>query len=140
MIVKTGANYQTEGGYIEASKSGDGAVVTINDDTASINTMIGIHVSAILVDIRKTADTTPTITMSCYYTDGPGLHNGNISVTTDSQLVYELRGGFVPFVISPSTPIKLAEGSKDCEIVFSNSRYYLGITGNNPVCIVEATE
>ena len=30
MIVKTGANYQAEGGYIEASK--DGLEVTINDN------------------------------------------------------------------------------------------------------------
>ena len=152
MIVKTGANYQAEGGYIEASVVGNKIVATINGikkEYPYFDTSVG-ESSVVPITISKSENAEST-TISCVVYQRYTLENGdfvydykNTALTTT-----EITGYFAPtdsiglFLTMPAGVIpKLADGSKDCKIVkrsVGDTRFLI-ITGPEPIAIIDKEE
>ena len=139
MIVKTGANYQAEGGYIEASKKDAGAIVNINGVENEILDMSGKPASIVTVNIKKPASLRSSINFHCVYDVAGQLTTGNYGTgegETDANVL--LFGGVLTMLtLNPSIPIKAGAETHNCEIITIANRYYLRITGPDPVIVFE---
>ena len=144
MIVKTGANYQAEGGYIEASREGDAVVVTSGDDRVEIPTIKGVGDAMV----------------KCVISKGEGVPNGgNYTGVENYQAQIPLMAGHslpnypnsitigvffhigTPLALPNNANVKLLDGSKDCVLSpgWGNNKLLLA-TGNNPVAVLGVEE
>ena len=145
MIVKTGANYQVEGGYIEASKKDGGAIVNINGVENEILDMNGKPASIVTLNLKKPASFASTISFPCVYSSSDGLTTGSYSTGAGAvdYNVGVIAGVRILLSINPATGIKAGDGTNNCEIIQSptvSGRYYLSITGPDPVIVFEEAE
>lgn len=147
MIVKTGANYQAEGGYIEFSADNPNGVTIINGNavpTKLYKTTTGIT-GFMSVKARKTPESSEAIRIISFseYTslDGVKYRDYGFTPVTTTETSLQIPCGFGAAITVPSgkKPI-LAEGSKDVQIIRSSTTYYLYITGENPLAVLSYTE
>ena len=140
MIVKTGANYQAEGGYIEASRFGDKIEVRVDNKKLTIPSTNGVCDTRVLCKVKK-GEGIP---------DG-GAYNG----IGDAHTKKYMTGHSLPnypteesiwILFTVGTPISmpnsktaiLLEGSQDCELkegaIATSPLLYA--TGPNPIAIL----
>ena len=147
MIVKTGANYQAEGGYIEFAADNSNGVTIINGQavpTQLYKTATEIF-GIMSVSVRKTTESDDGVRIIRYreLTSLEGVKYFDYAyfdvTTTASDIT--IPSGFGVFIGVPSgmKPV-LANGSNDVQIIRSASAYLLFITGENPVAVLSYTE
>lgn len=147
MIVKTGANYQAEGGYIEFAADNPNGVTIING--RAVPTKLYATASEITgfmsVEARKTPESSGRIRVVRYVefvsTEGVRFLGTNSYETTTEANFIKIPIGYGASVDVPSgmKPV-LADGSKDVRIITTQTSYYLIITGENPVAVLSYTE
>ena len=143
MIVKTGANYQAEGGYIEFA---------IGANTATVN---GVAVPSIVYSdsisvtglqrfsITRTSGIAGTVRFIRYgeYTSltGEKFYDYQSVVLGEGVTGYvTLPSGFGSLITTPAGyHPKLGEGSENVKIVQSGSSYYLITLGKSPNAVIE---
>ena len=147
MIVKTGANYQSEGGYIEFSADNPNGVTIINGNAVPTNLYENITgiIGYMPVKVRKTQESEDAIRVITYdvHTSLEGVkfmdYNFYTATTTATSVKIPTGSGVPITVPSGKKPI-LADGSKDVRIIRSSTTYYLIITGENPEAVFSCTE
>lgn len=137
MIVKTGANYQAEGGYIEASTAGGSAVVKVENKEIVVPSVNGIADSVVPCVISKVPELTSNIIITAISL-GDNMHTGGYSINTSERTLGITFNVGCSITINPAIPIKLADSSKDCTITTASGTIMLKATGDNPVAILEA--
>ena len=136
MIVKTGANYQAEGGYIEASK--DGLEVTINDNGMKVvvPNISGNVESFIPASIRKSDDVSFDVTIFSVNSSATRIDGYNVgNVFNTFRICYKIGS---TLAVTGGTPLNLMDGSKNCEIKSDpiTGKQLLVATGDEPVAIL----
>lgn len=138
MIVKTGANYQEEGGYIEFAEGASTAIINgtaIPSEVYETSTQISSIVPAL---ISKTADAPQfqvlVVAKTPPASDNKPLNNYTYIAPTTTPKECNLQTGFGANVAG-GTPV-LAPGSQDVALVTANNVYYLRVTGENPIAIL----
>ena len=148
MIVKTGANYQNEGGYIEFSADNPNGVTIINGKPVPTTLYKGVSdiTGYMNVEIKKTPESEGIVRIAQYdvYQSQEGVSyydHGYATVLTTAKTFKLLIG--VASIISVPTGYKpvLNEGSNDTRIIqATGGAYMLFITGENPVAVLSYTE
>ena len=92
MIVKTGANYQTEGGYIEASKNGNAYEFTTNDKS-----VVGVgsdETGPFITPITFINETGRTLTPTCFanLSTFPEVLGAPVSIGVDETRTFNCVG------------------------------------------------
>ena len=137
MIVKTGANYQAEGGYIEFAKGKSTAIINgtaIPSEVYETSTQISAIMPAL---ISKTADAPQLqvlVVNTSLTSDNKPVNAYTYVTLTTTPKECNLQTGFGANVAG-GTPV-LAPGSQDIELVTVNNVYYLLVTGENPIAIL----
>ena len=146
MIVKTGANYQADGGYIEASREGTSINITVDGDSVNLPSIKG----------------TPDAMVICKVSKGEGVSNGGsyggigAALTTSPYMgglslpnYPEIKEIGILFHIGTlitmpnnATP-KLLDGSVNCVLKDSPTSAQAKLllaTGDDPVAILGVEE
>lgn len=128
MIVKTGANYQANGGYIEASR--DGNIITI--DGAEYNNKYGVHSMAkFVVDNRTNTDEVLWAGVDGSQTVAPAYYSRTIEANTRK----EFQAFKNQTIVCSTFPITLSDESVGCE-VRGAQRQYIYITDVDAVAVI----
>lgn len=144
MIVKTGANYQAEGGYIEFA-TGKNTLIVNNREVPSIVYSDSIMVSGLQsFPIKLTSGSGGTLRFVNYtqYTALTGekfYDYRTISLDAGNTETITLPSGFASTMVSPEGyHPKIAEGSKNVDIINRTATtYYLITTGDSPNAVIE---
>ena len=127
MIVKTGANYQAEGGYIEASRNGD--IITI--DGAEYNDKYGVHsMSKLVIDNRTATGFSVWAGIDGSQTTPPTFNQRSVPANTQTEWQ-----AFVNQTIVCSQKIVLSEESVGCEVVGAGG-WLLHVTAVDAVAVI----
>lgn len=120
MIVKTGANYQAEGGYIEASKTGSSVNITIDGDNYNIDTAAEEVVSLYATTVSLSQEVSGAVYCQGLTKYGNVYTPAGINVTSEAPTVkYAGKTVGIYFAIGGTTGITnpvLADGSKNVVI------------------------
>ena len=152
MIVKTGANYQAEGGYIEFA-TGDNSYVMIDDKKIPANILKGSYgiTSVINIKVKKTVDASGAIRVLHYVPQT--TNKGDVLVTsstgellTNSYREFTMVAGLGAQITTPTNTIPLLEeGSHNVEILqlYAGTDvvgYTIAVTGEDPIAVLSYTE
>lgn len=140
MIVKTGANYQADGGYIEASRKGDTLEVRAENKTFTIPSASGVVDTRVLCKISKAENIPNGGSYGGIGGSSTGLYMGGQSLPNypneNSIWIWFTVG---TQIILPNTKTAiLLEGSQDCELRPgpASTSPLLYATGPNPIAIL----
>ena len=145
MIVKTGANYQAEGGYIEFARGVGTAIV----NGAPIPSIVYSDSKKVMgmqeFSITRKSGVSGTLRYVTYveYTASTGekfYDYNSISIDEGATQTITLPSGFGSYIVSPEGyHPKVAEDSKNVKIVkgWSPNLYYLISTGDFPTAVIE---
>ena len=144
MIVKTGANYQNDGGYIEFSRGAGTAIV----NGAPIPSMVYSDSKKVMglqeVTIKRKSGVSGALRYTNYqeYTaiTGEKFYDAHSTTMADgTTATVTLPTGFGTPITSPTGyHPKLAEGSKNVKLIQSEGLYYYIIsTGDFPTAVIE---
>ena len=144
MIVKTGANYKAEGGYIEASRVGDEVTVRTENKTLTIPSTNGVVDARVLCTLKKDASVPDGGSYGGIGGSPDRLYMGGQSLPNypnDSRVWILFTVGTLISLPNSKTAI-LLEGSQDCELRpgMSATQPLLYATGPNPIAIIGEAE
>lgn len=141
MIVKTGANYQAEGGYIEASKTETNVIVTIDGDDYNFKSDADNIISLYKTMISLSPELTSAVYCMGLSRDGDNFTPTGINLTNAPSEKYAAENVGIHFSIGGSTGINnpiLAEGSRNTSIVkISASAARIYANGQDAVAIIK---
>lgn len=139
MIVKTGANYQAEGGYIEASADNNTVTVNKNGKSATIPSLNGTVDTLVFANVRL--DESAGTSGNLVGTDANTGRLGALGITESFRSIgIFYKTGCTFSVGSITAQIVLKDGSKDCVIREYSGYKVLCATGDEPVAILGVAE
>ena len=148
MIVKTGANYQAEGGYIEFAADNPNGVTIINGEpvpTTLYKGVVGIT-GYMDVEIKKTPESDGQVRVVRSYSsqsrEGVSYYETSYDTVSTTAKTFKILIGYGSTISVPSgnKPV-LTDGSKNTRIIQTSAgSYMLFITGDNPVAVLSYTE
>ena len=137
MIVKTGANYQADGGYIEASISND--IIKFKTGNIDMRTPVSstnLYGALVTGHIKLNGASAPIPVSSILLFTGSHRYVGSKSISPDTETnltwITEtdlLVSGFIT-TAGYTNPV-LSPNSKNCSIFKSGNSYYISITGDD---------
>ena len=117
MIVKTGANYQAEGGYIEASRAGETVTVRTENKTITIPSTNGVGDARVLCNSSKGENIPNGGSYAGIGGSSTKLYMGGQSLPNypNENSIWILFTVGTPIIMPNNKTAILLEGSQDCE-------------------------
>lgn len=140
MIVKTGANYQDEGGYIEVGRIGETLEVRAENKTLTIPSTNGVVDTRVLCSIRKNENIPNGGSYSGIGGSSTRLYMGGLSLPNypNTSTIWIMFTVGTTITLPNAKTAVLLEGSQDCELRPGpvSTAPLLYATGPNPIAIL----
>lgn len=142
MILKTGANYQAEGGYIEFATGITNVRIGYKNIPSSVYETVSAISGFITAKISATPEAATTQIMGWAPLAGTGIPKyryGYLRLTEEPVNVTLNTGLYANLVVPDNKQIKLGEGCRDVELYKDlDYGWFISVVGPNPVIVLDA--